>query len=158
VNGTDSHLILLLPNFTGTSPSEETPGSIRAVYKLPSTGGAGVIANVDAFHYPTAENDLGVFSAKFKLPACTKANGCFPASVCERYTTSHELWLVAGSRAGYRVGERYGSAASPEGLDLPFRGNATKSKNRSLLLISAPRFTTLCHFSVFKRIDKLVFV
>jgi len=44
---------------------------------MPSTGGAGVIAIVDAFHYPTAENDLGVFSAKFKLPACTKANGCF---------------------------------------------------------------------------------
>ncbi len=62
---------------TGTSPSGETPTSIRAVYKMPSTGGAGVIAIVDAFHYPTAENDLGVFSAKFKLPACTKANGCF---------------------------------------------------------------------------------
>ena len=72
-----NHLILLPPNFTGTSPSGETPSSIRTVYKLPSTGGAGVIAIVDAFHYPTAENDLGVFSAKFKLPACTKANGCF---------------------------------------------------------------------------------
>ena len=51
-----NHLILLPPNFTGTSPSGETPSSIRTVYKLPSTGGAGVIAIVDAFHYPTAEN------------------------------------------------------------------------------------------------------
>src|SRR5437773_8082956 len=72
-----NHLILLRPDLTGTAPSGETPTSIRAVYKMPSTGGAGVIAIVDAFHYPTAENDLGVFSAKFKLPACTKANGCF---------------------------------------------------------------------------------
>jgi kumamolisin len=72
-----NHLILLLPDFTGTSPSGETPASIRAVYKLPSTGGAGTIAIVDAFHYPTAERDLGVFSSTFKLPSCTKANGCF---------------------------------------------------------------------------------
>jgi kumamolisin len=72
-----NHLILLRPNFTGTSPSGETPASIRAVYKLPSTGGAGAVAIVDAFHYPTAEKDLGVFSSKFKLPSCTKANGCF---------------------------------------------------------------------------------
>src|SRR5438046_1697545 len=50
-----NHLILLRPNFTGTSPSGETPASIRAVYKLPSTGGAGAIAIVDAFHYATAE-------------------------------------------------------------------------------------------------------
>src|SRR5205823_12812595 len=70
-------LIPLRPEVTGTSPFGETPSSIRAVYKLPSTGGGGVIAIVDAFHYPTAENDLRVFSSQFKLPACTKANGCF---------------------------------------------------------------------------------
>ena len=52
-----NHLILLRPDVTGTSPSGETPSSIRTVYKLPSTGGGGVIAIVDAFHYPTAEND-----------------------------------------------------------------------------------------------------
>jgi len=61
----------------GGSPSGETPASLRAVYKLPSSGGAGVIAIVDAFDYPTAENDLNVFSSQFGLPACTTANGCF---------------------------------------------------------------------------------
>src|SRR5260370_824006 len=61
----------------GGSPSGETPTSLRSVYKLPSTGGAGVIAIVDAFDYPTAENDLNVFSTQFGLPACTAANGCF---------------------------------------------------------------------------------
>lgn len=61
----------------GGSPSGETPASLRAVYKLPSIGGSGVIAIVDAFDYPTAENDLNVFSSQFGLPACTTANGCF---------------------------------------------------------------------------------
>jgi kumamolisin len=59
------------------TPSGETPQSIRAVYNLPSTGGSGIIAIVDAFHYPTAEADLNVFSSQFGLPPCTTANGCF---------------------------------------------------------------------------------
>ena len=57
--------------------STETPQSMRALYKLPSTGGSGTIAIVGAFHYPTAQNDLNVFSKRFGLPACTTANGCF---------------------------------------------------------------------------------
>jgi len=72
-----NHLLLVSPAFTGTSPSGETPQSIRPVYGLPSTGGANVIAIVDAFDYPTAENDLNVFSQQFGLPPCTTANGCF---------------------------------------------------------------------------------
>jgi subtilase family serine protease len=67
-------------NFTGTAPTGETPASIRGVYALPSsltTGGSGKIAIVDAFDYPTAANDLSVFSTRFGLPACTTANGCF---------------------------------------------------------------------------------
>jgi len=61
----------------GGSPSGETPSSLRLVYSLPSTGGSGVIAIVDAFDYPTAENDLNVFSSTFNLPSCTTGNGCF---------------------------------------------------------------------------------
>ena len=61
----------------GGSPSGETPSSLRSVYKIGSSGGSGVIAIVDAFDYPTAENDLNVFSAQFGLPECTTANGCF---------------------------------------------------------------------------------
>jgi len=61
----------------GGSPSGETPASLRLVYNLPSSGGSGVIAIVDAYDYPTAENDLNVFSSQFGLPACTTANGCF---------------------------------------------------------------------------------
>jgi subtilase family serine protease len=62
---------------------------------LPSsltTGGSRTIAIVDAYDYPTAENDLNVFSSQFGLPACTTANGFFkkvfasgsqPKSHCE---------------------------------------------------------------------------
>ena len=69
----------------------ETPASLACIYGLtpyspgcnPATatavpqGGWGVIALVGAFHSPTAENDLNVFSRQFGLPECTKANGCF---------------------------------------------------------------------------------
>jgi subtilase family serine protease len=61
----------------GGSPSGETPASLRSVYNLPSSGGGSVIAIVDAYDYPTAENDLNVFSSQFGLPTCTTANGCF---------------------------------------------------------------------------------
>jgi len=72
-----NHLVLVRPQFTGTAPAGETPQSIRSVYNLPSTGGSGVMAIVDAYDYPTAENDLNVFSSQLGLPACTTANGCF---------------------------------------------------------------------------------
>jgi kumamolisin len=71
-----NHLILFGPEFVGSAPSGETPASIRGVYNLPSSGGSGTIAIVDAFDYPTAENDLNVFSSQFGLPACTTASGC----------------------------------------------------------------------------------
>lgn len=74
-----NHLILLdrRPGKNSGSPSGETPSSLHSVYNLPSSGGSGIIAVVDAFDYPTAENDLSVFSTQFGLPQCTTANGCF---------------------------------------------------------------------------------
>ncbi|HZP97884.1 MAG TPA: peptidase S8/S53 subtilisin kexin sedolisin [Candidatus Limnocylindria bacterium] len=42
------------------------------------TAGTGkTIAIVDAYDDPSAETDLGVFSAQYGLPPCTTANGCF---------------------------------------------------------------------------------
>lgn len=58
-------------------PAWGSPKALRSVYDLPSTGGAGVIAVVDAYDYPTAQQDLNTFSAQFGLPECTVANGCF---------------------------------------------------------------------------------
>jgi subtilase family serine protease len=81
-----------------STPIGETPGSLACVYGTASTpstcaitgkissgnnglplanGGGGIIAVVGAYDYPTAENDLNVYSNQFGLPPCTTANGCF---------------------------------------------------------------------------------
>jgi len=44
------------------------PADIRAAYNLPDFGGAGTIAIVDAYDYPTAAADFNTFSANFGLP------------------------------------------------------------------------------------------
>lgn len=74
-----NHLLRIDPQAIGAAPAGETPQSIYPVYNLTftATGGSRAIAIVDAFDYPTAEHDLGVFSQQFGLPACTTANGCF---------------------------------------------------------------------------------
>jgi len=60
------------------APSGLTPAKLRNAYKVVGTGSAGtLIAIVDAFGYPNAESDLAVYRARFGLPACTTANGCF---------------------------------------------------------------------------------
>ena len=77
-----NHLILvpasMQPNSVGASPAGETPQSIYPVYGLTFGGGnsAGIIAIVDAYDYPTASNDLHVFSTTLGLPDCTTGNGC----------------------------------------------------------------------------------
>jgi subtilase family serine protease len=50
------------------------PTQIRAAYNLPSTGGQGTIAIIDAYDNPTVVNDLNVFSNQFGLPTITSAN------------------------------------------------------------------------------------
>ncbi|NKQ55774.1 peptidase S8 [Amycolatopsis sp. K13G38] len=60
------------------SPVGLVPADLQSAYKLPTTAGAGkTVAIVDAFDDPNVESDLGVYRAKFGLPACTTANGCF---------------------------------------------------------------------------------
>jgi kumamolisin len=67
----------------------ETPASLACIYNLVAapaagcnpntvttnpTGGARTIAIVDAYHYPSALNDLQLFSTQFGLPLPTAAN------------------------------------------------------------------------------------
>ncbi len=57
-----------------------TPQSLHAAYSLPGEtqfSATQTIAVIDAYDDPTAEADLGVYDARFGLPACTSANGCF---------------------------------------------------------------------------------
>lgn len=52
----------------------ETPQAIRQVYNLPSTGGSGAIAIIDAYHYPTALADFNKFSQTYALPVESSTN------------------------------------------------------------------------------------
>lgn len=72
------------PSPQASAPQGETPLSILPVYNLPTTltGGNGIIAIVDAFDYPTAQNDFDVFSSQFRLPlstdhVCNGSQPCF---------------------------------------------------------------------------------
>jgi subtilase family serine protease len=63
---------------TNTTPRGYTPADLRSAYGITSSGSSSqVIAIVDAFDDPTAEQDLAVYRSQFGLPACTTANGCF---------------------------------------------------------------------------------
>jgi subtilase family serine protease len=55
------------------------PADLLSAYNIPANGGSSstIIAIVDAYGYPTAEADLGVYRAQWGLPPCTTANGCF---------------------------------------------------------------------------------
>ncbi len=58
------------------APSGYGPSDLRSAYKV-TTNGTTTIAIVDAYGYPNAEHDLGVYRSQYGLPACTTANGCF---------------------------------------------------------------------------------
>ncbi|HEY7097964.1 MAG TPA: hypothetical protein VH437_14655 [Terriglobales bacterium] len=96
---TDSSL-LARPHFTSARaesaetrlPPFETPPSLACIYGLVSeivpgcpvtettalpTGGSGIIAVINAFDYPTALQDLNVFSKRFGVQPCNTDNPCF---------------------------------------------------------------------------------
>lgn len=61
--------VLVVPDTSASTVSQfNTPASLRSVYNLPSTGGSGAIALVDAYHYPTSLTDFNAFSRYFGLP------------------------------------------------------------------------------------------
>ena len=85
-----NHVLLMRSDTTTiTSPWGLPPDTLRAIYKLPLTrnlvagvdGGAGTIAIVDAYNYPTATADFNTFSAEFGLPLASHnvCNGAHPA-------------------------------------------------------------------------------
>jgi Predicted protease len=55
-----------------------TPAGLRSAYRLPANAGTGMtVGIVDAQDDPRAEADVNAFRAKYQLPACTSASGCF---------------------------------------------------------------------------------
>jgi hypothetical protein len=60
------------------APAGYGPGDLQSAYNIPAAGGAGqTVAIVDAYDDPAAEADLAAYRARFGLPACTAADGCF---------------------------------------------------------------------------------
>lgn len=76
------------------TPSGVTPAEIKKIYNLPSTGGSGTIAIIDAYDDPTAESDLAVFDQQFNLPACTTANGCFEKHKMSSKVAANSGWAM----------------------------------------------------------------
>jgi subtilase family serine protease len=67
-------------NLANPPSSAFVPSQIRHAYgfdQIANQGAGQTIGIVDAYDDANAEADLGVFSKKFGLPACTTANGCF---------------------------------------------------------------------------------
>jgi subtilase family serine protease len=61
-----------------TTPRGYGPADLDSAYNITTSGSSSTImAIVDAYGYPTAEADLGVYRAQYGLPPCTTANGCF---------------------------------------------------------------------------------
>lgn len=76
-SGLFSHTHYVIKSFPGQMTLNtvgQTPQSLRSVYDLPSSGGSGIIAIVDAYDYPTALNDFNVFSSNFGLPTEPSTN------------------------------------------------------------------------------------
>lgn len=54
------------------------PQDLQSAYKIPTSGGSSqTVALVDAYSLPEAETELATYRARYGLPACTKADGCF---------------------------------------------------------------------------------
>lgn len=69
-----------LPHVTDAQAAHDGygPADLHAAYRLPWKGGKGrTVAIVDAYDYPTAEQDLAVYRSYYHLPPCTTKNGCF---------------------------------------------------------------------------------
>jgi len=78
-------------------PAGMTPAEIKKVYNLPSTGGSGTIAIIDAYDDATMEADLGVFDKMYGLAACTTANGCFTKHKMASSTAKDSGWALEES-------------------------------------------------------------
>jgi hypothetical protein len=72
------------------------PCDLINAYNLPSVGGSGYVAIVDAFDDPNAEADMNVYRTTFGLPTCTTGTGCFQklnqAGLASGYPAADPKW------------------------------------------------------------------
>ena len=84
-----------LPSQIGT-PHGLSPANVRSAYNLPSGGGTGTIAIIDAFDAPNIQNDLNTFSAQYGLPTCT-TTACFEKHEMAPRLKSDSGWALEAS-------------------------------------------------------------
>ena len=76
------------------TPQGLTPAEIKAVYHLPSAGGKGIIAIIDAYDDTSIADDLSTFSKTFDLAPCTTANGCFEKHKMSAKESTNSGWAL----------------------------------------------------------------
>src|SRR5205823_6085760 len=76
------------------APTGLTPAQTKAVYNLPTSGGSGTIAIVDAYDYPTVASDLNTFSSKFGLPLCNSLNTCLEVHKMTPHIRTDSGWSL----------------------------------------------------------------
>ncbi|HEY8306321.1 MAG TPA: hypothetical protein VIG79_06550 [Lapillicoccus sp.] len=65
------------PDTASPSAGAKTPKDIQSAYKLTGlSSGARTVAIVDAYGYPNAGHDLGIYRLRSGLNSCTTASGC----------------------------------------------------------------------------------
>lgn len=74
-----------------------SPAEIKKAYNLPTTGGTGTIAIIDAYDDATIEADLGVFDKMFGIADCTTKNGCFVKHKMASSTAANSGWALEES-------------------------------------------------------------
>jgi hypothetical protein len=88
------------PSFSGSGVGGGyDPADLRSAYNLPSesAGSGQTVAIVDAYDDPNAESDLAVYRARYGIPACTSASGCFEKvnqAGATKYPIAEPGWAV----------------------------------------------------------------
>jgi len=97
-----SNFHLFFPDSSSSNTNlVETPQTMRQVYNLPATGGAGVIAIIDVGHYPTALADFNTFAKYFGLPVETSTNAT--ASSNEVFQVVYENGKPVATNASWAI-------------------------------------------------------
>lgn len=84
-------------HFSATGPAGLSPDQVRAAYGLPSDGGHGTIAIVDAYDDPNASKDINTFSSQYGLPQCNSSNPCFSKHKMNSFVSKNSGWALEES-------------------------------------------------------------
>lgn len=103
-------------HYTLSTPTGSTPAMVRKFYHLTQFGGSGVIAIVDAYHYPNAAANLAKFSSTFglpQLPPCPAQNPFGGATPCLKIEAQTNGQIDCGWNAEAALDLQWAHAIAP---------------------------------------------